>query len=528
MKKTKQFIAVLLTITLIVSCVLQGTGNAAHVSASSVWNGKTDTTWYTGDLDYYEISTAEQFAGFAKLVNDGISFEGVTICLTDDIVLNTTNNFKKWDKKAPKNKWTMIGSSSHPFRGIFNGQGHKIVGLYIKDTKKYSNWFNSWYADGGLFGYVKGATIVNLKMQNAYINTRGNIGTVSVQSQNSNFYGIDINNVKLLNGNAGGIVCKATYDYTETYLNLFTVIGMEALLMAGGVILNPLVFGDALSLPKDFAGNIFFSCKVKNLTCQNTQTTGGVVAIGGNKDSGIGIANSLVMNYSVKSNGRKGVFMGVKPSNDYAVIQNCYTTNSKIKKGSKNKKFIDSNKVKKLSKLKLILGGAEKLGKAFEPAVGKEPSLKIFTTKKYIADEAKYKVLDDGYYNISYGKSYLCVDKNDNIVTSSEPQKFYFQYRSGGYYTITNEAGYVLSADSTKDDVYGQKIDYNEHRFTQRWVLEKKNDSYYMKLMGTEKAMAQLTSFTFIPGRGVFLDKDWFNDEDISYNVIWKINKAEQ
>ena len=77
-------------------------GKVAMVSAASskVWDGTADTSWFQGDLDYYEISTAEQLAGFAQLVNEGNSFKDVTICLTNDIVLNKTNKFKKWNKKT--------------------------------------------------------------------------------------------------------------------------------------------------------------------------------------------------------------------------------------------------------------------------------------------------------------------------------------------------------------------------------------------------------------------------------------------
>lgn len=53
-------------------------------ASSKVWDGTADTSWFQGDLDYYEISTAEQLAGFAQLVNEGNSFKNVTICLTND------------------------------------------------------------------------------------------------------------------------------------------------------------------------------------------------------------------------------------------------------------------------------------------------------------------------------------------------------------------------------------------------------------------------------------------------------------
>ncbi|MCR4945422.1 MAG: RICIN domain-containing protein [Lachnospiraceae bacterium] len=524
LKKVLSFVLIF-TLVFSTSVVFRGE-NTVFAASSKVWNGKTDTKWYTGDLDYYEISTPEQLAGLAELVNNGTSFYGVLICLTKDIALNKTTNFNKWDKKKPAHQWTMIGSKEHPFCGTFNGQGHTISGLYINDTEKYSNWFNVWYADAGLFGYVKGSNIVNVKIKKAYLNVLGTIGTVSAYSQNSNFYGIDIDNVKLLSGNAGGIVGNATYDYTETWMNIFTVAAMEAVLACGGVIINPLLFGDALKLPNDFQGNIFFSCKVKNLKCLDTKTTGGLVASGGQSDSGIGCLNCLVMNYSVKSDGTKGLIMGVQTNENYAIIKNCYCTNSSIDKKSSNRQFIDTKSVKKIKKKALCRSGASKLGKAFKKVKGKEPQLKLFTQTKVNVDESQYRILEDGYYTIRYG-SYVTVNGDSDIVASDTAQKFYFRYRDGGFYTITNEEGYILTGNSSNDDVYAQKVDYNEHRFTQRWVVEKKGDAYYIWLKDTEKALSQYTGFMFLPGTGISLEEGWFEDEDIGHNVIWYIEPAQ-
>lgn len=75
--------------------------------------------------------------------------------------------------------------------------------------------------------------------------------------------------------------------------------------------------------------------------------------------------------------------------------------------------------------------------------------------------------------------------------------------------------------------MYVQNVEYNEHRFTQRWVLEPRNDFFYMKLRGTEKAISNYSGFMFFSGTGVTLDKDWLEDESIGYNVIWKITPAQ-
>lgn len=94
----------------------------------------------------YTISTEAQLRAFAQQVNAGSSFAGVTVVLTQDIVLNS----KVVDQNGQLNRgsytsWTPIGTTAHPFQGNFDGQGHTVTGLYINnDSAEYQ----------GLFGVV--------------------------------------------------------------------------------------------------------------------------------------------------------------------------------------------------------------------------------------------------------------------------------------------------------------------------------------------------------------------------------------
>ena len=118
---------------------------------------------------------------------------------------------------------------------------------------------------------------------------------------------------------------------------------------------------------------------------------------------------------------------------------------------------------------------------------GYKATFKLFvSTKSAPVDETKYRVLQDGYYTISYGSSYMTVNDKADVEMSSAPQKFYFQYRPGGYYTVTSEQGYILTANSSND-----------------------------------------ADFMFFSGKGVTLDEDWLEDESISYNVICKMTPTQ-
>ena len=56
-------------------------------------------------------------------------------------------------KGDENNQWTPIGNQSQKYIGTFDGNGHKISGLYIDSTSN----------NQGLFGFVdKGGNIKNL------------------------------------------------------------------------------------------------------------------------------------------------------------------------------------------------------------------------------------------------------------------------------------------------------------------------------------------------------------------------------
>jgi hypothetical protein len=119
---------------------------AFAVKANAAWDGSSaDYTWYDGHSSPYSISSAEQMAGLQKIVagqhGSADNFSGKTITLTADIDLGGY-------------AWTPIGSSSYPFKGIFDGQGHTVSGLYI----------NTSSTNSGLWGYTSDALLHDLKI----------------------------------------------------------------------------------------------------------------------------------------------------------------------------------------------------------------------------------------------------------------------------------------------------------------------------------------------------------------------------
>lgn len=135
--------------------------SSSAVAAPAIWDGSADVSWYESSAQAYNLTTAEQLAGLAKLVNDGTSsFEGKTITLGADIFLNDTAGAGTgtW-ASTERRSWTPIGMYSRPFKGELDGmagkKNRKIYGLYLNDKSK--NYV-------GLFGYTSGAKINNIDL----------------------------------------------------------------------------------------------------------------------------------------------------------------------------------------------------------------------------------------------------------------------------------------------------------------------------------------------------------------------------
>ena len=170
------------------------------VSGSGTINGGTfngtpaRVTGNGTETDPYQISTADGLKWFRDKVNNAKTPDETKICavLTEDIDLNNE-------------PWTPIGIGEDtrkddlPYSGTFDGNGHTISGLNVNYGDK----------NGGLFCYVKSATIKNLTVA----------GSVTYSSGGGIAY--------------GGIVGYADSSTIENCTNRCTVTGRW---YAGGIV----------------------------------------------------------------------------------------------------------------------------------------------------------------------------------------------------------------------------------------------------------------------------------------------------
>ena len=140
---------------------------ALAADSTDTWDGTVNISWYVGhetDTEYH-ITTAEQLAGLAQLVNaDTDRFVGKKFYLDNDLDLKGY-------------EWISIGmawggtQAEGSFCGTFDGQEHVISNLYSHASYFDSDIFDPTKNDArnALFGSVYGGEIKNLGVENAEI-----------------------------------------------------------------------------------------------------------------------------------------------------------------------------------------------------------------------------------------------------------------------------------------------------------------------------------------------------------------------
>lgn len=165
-------LVLLVILAMIVPC-LPVVASAADPTIETRTAEAADKAWYdehTSDTTLYIGSTGE-LAYFMELGAQAtaVTFEGKTIQLTADIVWNygeaTADGFTP-DTGAQGNviyDWTPYGKndSTNSFQGTFDGNGKRILGLYINRTTENSVAFMKFTGEG--------AEIKNLSLENVYV-----------------------------------------------------------------------------------------------------------------------------------------------------------------------------------------------------------------------------------------------------------------------------------------------------------------------------------------------------------------------
>ena len=158
---------------------------------ANVWSGEENTDWYDETATEFSVSTPEELAGLATIINSGDNFRGKTITLTEDVDLMGIN-------------WEPIGGATS-FKGTFDGQGNTIYNLYV--DREISSQL-------GFFGDTADGTVKNLHIHNAYVKGYLQVGTVAGNPYTGSFESITVTGLVQVEGFSyvGGVFGKNLYD----------------------------------------------------------------------------------------------------------------------------------------------------------------------------------------------------------------------------------------------------------------------------------------------------------------------------
>lgn len=152
-----------------------GVGGANNVFAQSVAaagtaDGTATVTAGTVGFNELAINTPAQLAAFATAVNSGTSYKNYYVYLTADMDMSGQTA-------------VAIGTATAPFMGVFDGKGHTITNYNISSSAKFQ----------GLFGFVKGGMVQNLRYESSAVIGGNYSGTVVGNNEGGAVYNCGTN-----------------------------------------------------------------------------------------------------------------------------------------------------------------------------------------------------------------------------------------------------------------------------------------------------------------------------------------------
>ena len=176
--------------------------------------------------DMIAIETAEELKAFRDDVNNGNTYEGKYVYLTDNIQLDINEEWEPIGTYLTSN--TSIDDETNiPFSGIFDGKGFEINGIKITSKDKGKGLFglvkfatiknvgigencniNAGVVVGGIVGYANSETIIEKCYNKSTINSYSNQVGGIVGQNGANCYIISCYNLATIKGasEVGGIV----------------------------------------------------------------------------------------------------------------------------------------------------------------------------------------------------------------------------------------------------------------------------------------------------------------------------------
>ena len=215
----------------------------------NLWKGGFDTDWYNKpvtetidgvEVTVYTINSADELAGFGKLVDEGNTFAGKIIRLDADIDLAGGYSLNPIGFGYDNADFNSGDNPGYTFNGTFDGQNHTIRNLYQNGWEIGLSYTN---AGGGLFASVCNATIKNLTMVNAEIvmecveqGVIAGLAQGNCTFENITIYGCSVANYQRATGGVVGEVSPKFVDGVATEsIHTFKNIKIDSTTVVGSL-----------------------------------------------------------------------------------------------------------------------------------------------------------------------------------------------------------------------------------------------------------------------------------------------------
>ena len=283
----------------------------------------------------YLISSEDDLVKLATMTNAGkITSNSVEFVLGADI--DISEYCAENTAADGTGGWTAIGTSSKKFKGIFDGNGHTISGLYINKTENYQ----------GLFGYTaSGSALMNVGVEGCDVKGKSYVGGL-VGNLNSSI--TDCYATGSVNGtgeSVGGLVGYEFGSITNCYAIVnVNVIGQNSKKIGGLVgynsfssITNCYATGYVNAINSSEVGGLVGECQYGTISnCYATGNVSGTSAyVGGLVGAGSCITDTSYATGDVCGKYFVGGFMGWAQGS----ITNSYATGDV----SSTSKYFDSS-----------------------------------------------------------------------------------------------------------------------------------------------------------------------------------------
>ena len=196
----KKILSLILSFVIVLTVFVPFTLSFSSISAGAV-SYTADSSWYDANASVLEINDIPDFIAFMEKLNDlgttdngkakgaegnlaaiswtgKMPFEGQTVILNTDIVLNPGVTFSESGPSDPTAHKFIRTDKQIGFGGIFDGRGHTVSGLYISAAKGGAG---SIFGVGGATTKQMNVVVRNLQIKNSLIEN-SNMGVATVFS----------------------------------------------------------------------------------------------------------------------------------------------------------------------------------------------------------------------------------------------------------------------------------------------------------------------------------------------------------